>query len=314
MADSTLLGRLIWYELLTSDAASAATFYTKLIGWKGQALANGPSAPYTLFLSGKRQVAGGMRLPQEARQMGAHPHWLTYVGTPDVDATARHAAVLGGTIVKAPEDIPSVGRFAVVKDPQGALFALYAPLTAGEDLQPAVGGFSWLELATTDVRGALKFYKALFGWQQTSAMDMGPGLGTYQMWGRGGTSLGGMYAKPAQMPGPSSWLPYIFVADSKKIAAAVSELGGTVINGPMEVPGGWIAQGLDPQGAMFAVHSLSPDAGQMPVALPTRPRTASRRRTGTKRVGKVRVAKKAVAKKKALKKAPAKKSARRKQR
>src|SRR5262249_15970466 len=108
-------------------------------------------------------------------------------------------------------------------------------------------------------RAALRFYQQLFGWEEAGSMDMGPGLGTYQMFGWNNRPVGGMFNKPPQMQGPSFWLPYIKVADSKKVAAAVPKLGGKIVNGPMEVPGGdWIAQGMDLQGAFFAVHSTKP--------------------------------------------------------
>jgi hypothetical protein len=86
-------------------------------------------------------------------------------------------------------------------------------------------------------------------------MDMGP-LGTYQMYGLSSDApMGGIYNKPAEMPMPA-WLPYAMVDDATAGAERVKKAGGQVINGPMEVPGGdWIAQGIDPQGAMFAIHS-----------------------------------------------------------
>src|SRR6185295_20227567 len=106
--------------------------------------------------------------------------------------------------------------------------------------------------------GAWKFYEALFGWEKTSAMDMGE-MGTYQMFGRGGGIPNGGIMKPP--PGaPAAWMPYAMVKDAKAAAATATANGGKIVNGPMEVPGGdWIAQGLDPQGAMFAVHSLKAD-------------------------------------------------------
>src|SRR5712692_5583117 len=68
-----------------------------------------------------------------------------------------------------------------------------------------------------------------------------------------------MMNKPRQSPGPPAWCSYIKVADSKKAAATVKQLGGQIIHGPAEVPGGgWIAAGLDLQGAAFAVHSAKP--------------------------------------------------------
>jgi predicted enzyme related to lactoylglutathione lyase len=230
--------------------------------------------------------------------MGAPPSWITYIGTPNVDEAARLAASLGATIHKAPTDIPTIGRFAVVQDPQGASFALFTPNRPASEANPTVGDFSWHELATTDPKAAFAFYQRLFGWEETSSMDMGPEMGTYQMFGRAkaGPPLGGIFIKPKQMPGPSSWLPYIKVPDSKKTVEKITKSGGKVMNGPMEVPGGdWIAQGMDPQGAMFAVHSAKPAASAPAPAAPV------------KKAVKAKAAKKAAPKKK--KAAPAKKSA-----
>ena len=105
-------------------------------------------------------------------------------------------------------------------------------------------------------RTAFDFYAELFGWTKAEAMDMGA-MGVYQIFAAGGAPIGGMMTKP---PGvPVSFWNYYFQVDG--IGAAMERLkaaGGTVINGPMEVPGGsWIVQGLDPQGAMFSLVSPS---------------------------------------------------------
>lgn len=161
-------------------------------------------------------------------------------------------------------DIQTVGRIAVLLDPQGAALAVYTPEgdAPGHDGVPAVGEFSWHELATTDYAAAFDFYSALFGWHKTEEADMGPG-GTYLMYGRvPGQSIGGMFNKPADQPGPPAyWLYYVTVPDVHAKIDQVKQLGGQVLNGPMEVPGGDIvAQCTDPQGAAFAIHSLKPSA------------------------------------------------------
>ena len=290
MPDVTARGRFVWHELMTTDTKSAAGFFTKVIGWKTQAWAQDPS--YTMFVVKGRPMAGLMLLPEEAKAMGAPPNWLTYIGTPNVDETAQQAAALGGKILRQPADIPTIGRFAVIADPQGAVFAAFTPAQGSQaDVPPAVGDFSWHELATSDWRAALTFYQRLFGWEETNSMDMGPEMGTYQMYGWKGKTLGGMFDKSKQMPGPPSWLPYIMVTDSKQAAATVKKLGGKIMNGPMEVPGGdWIAQGMDLQGAMFAVHSLKPAAKKEPV----KPKTA-KKGAGKKPVKKAKPAKKTAA-------------------
>jgi hypothetical protein len=253
---------------MTTDTKSAATFYTKLVGWKTKVFDQNPS--YTMFTAKGRPVAGLMALPEPNSPLT----WLAYIGTPNVDETARQAEGLGGKVLKKPTDIPTVGRFAILQDPQGAMFVAFTPLQSMQSGPPPdADDFSWHELTTTEWRGALAFYKSLFGWEETESMDMGPEMGKYQMYGWKGRTLGGMMNKPSQNPGPPAWLSYIKVADAKKAAPTIKKLSGQVIHGPTEVPGGgWIAMGLDPQGAAFAVHSAkpSPKKGKPRKAKPAR--------------------------------------------
>jgi predicted enzyme related to lactoylglutathione lyase len=256
MPNDTDRGRFVWYELLTSDPEAARGFYTELIGW-GTTQWEGGDQPYTMWTKGEARVAGVMALPDDAVKAGVPPHWLAYIGTPDVDATLTEATKLGAKVLMPKMAIPKVGSFAVLADPQGAAFAVHTSEEAvvGDEGSTGVGHFSWHELATTDHEAAFDFYSTLFGWVKTEVMDMGP-AGLYQMYGRGGSTLGGMYNKSADMPGPPSWLFYVTVDDVDATAPRVSDLGGQVVVEPMEVPGGdRIAQCRDPQGAAFAMHS-----------------------------------------------------------
>ncbi len=190
--------------------------------------------------------------------MGSQSHWLPYVAVPDVDATVRHATSLGARTYVPPTDIV-VGRFAVLADPQGAIFAIYKSVgeTPGHDGNAKVAEFSWHELMTSDPSAAWDFYHALFGWDKRSAMDMGP-QGVYQMFGRAGIDLGGIYSPPPDAPMPSHWMCYVRVPSVDKAVALIEKLGGRVVHGPMEVPrGSRIAMCIDPQGAAFAVHSVA---------------------------------------------------------
>jgi hypothetical protein len=139
------------------------------------------------------------------------------------------------------------------------MFAVFTALgdAPGHEGPPNKGEFSWHELMTSDYQAAWDFYSKLFGWKVTSTMDMGP-AGMYQMYGRDdGIPMGGMFNKPAEVQGPpAAWLYYAKVDDVNATVETVKKNGGQVLNGPMEVPGGdLIAQCMDPQGAMFAVHS-----------------------------------------------------------
>jgi len=293
---------------MTTDTAAADSFYKKVVGWTSVPFA--PDGSYSV-LNNKAGagVAGLMKLPDAAKQMGAPPNWMIYVGTPNVDDTAVRIASLGGRVLKQPENIPDTGRFAVVQDPFGATFGIFQPPPnrPGRAGQPGVGDFSWFELYTPNLEGAWKFYETLFGWEKTSAMDMPGGMGVYQMFGRGGGIPNGGIMKPP--PGaPTAWMPYALVKDAKASAATATAIGGKIINGPMQVPGGdWIAQGIDPQGAMFSLHSLNPATQQAAPAKNTAPAKAVLKKTARKAAKKA--AKKAAPKKAKAK--PVKKSAKR---
>lgn len=261
MSEDDVRGRFVWHELMTTEPDAATGFYRDVVGWSPQPWQG--ETPYTLLMNGERPTAGAMALPDELRAAGVPPHWMVYVGVPDVDATVRRATGLGAAVLAEPQDIPGVGRFAVLRDPQGAAFAVFHPAGDGQGPpdEPGEREFSWHELATTDHRAALRFYGDLFGWEGTEAHDMGE-MGIYQIFGVGGRMLGGMFDKPAEMPGPPAWLPYARVADVHRVAEETKARGGTVLNGPMEVPGGdWIVQAMDPQGAVFAVHQVGGGAG-----------------------------------------------------
>ena len=261
MTDTSIRGRFVWHELMSNDTQAAARFYSKVAGWKPQAWEAQPS--YTMFMTGTSAMGGLMALPEEAKARSTPPMWVTYIATPDVDETAMKAATLGGRVMRQPADIPTIGRFAILADPQGAMFAVITPLQGPQpDTRPGNGDYSWHELMTNDWQGALRFYQQLFGWDTTDAFN-DPIIGTYQMYGRNGRTLGGMFNAPT----PPVWLPYIRVADARKTAAVITKNGGTVINGPMEVPGGdWITQAVDPEGVLFAVHSGKPVIRKAPAS------------------------------------------------
>jgi predicted enzyme related to lactoylglutathione lyase len=276
MTQTVPRGRFVWHELMTTDPNAAIGFYTKVVGWTVQPFPDDPS--YRMWAANGVALGGVMELPQEARNMGAQSHWLPYVAVPDIDATVRQATALGARTYVPPTDI-IVGRFAILADPQGAIFAIFKPKgeAPGHDGAANVGEFSWHELLTSDARAAWDFYHALFGWEKTTAMDMGA-EGTYQMFGRAGTDLGGMY-NSSGTTARSHWLCYVRVPNVDAGAAAAAKLGGRVTNGPMEVPGGGrIAMCADPQGAAFAVHSVAQKkeaGGAKPAAKPAAKKKAA---------------------------------------
>jgi predicted enzyme related to lactoylglutathione lyase len=113
-------GAFSWSELMTTDLGAAKAFYTQLFGWS---TADMPmeGMTYTVVSAGGKEVGGMMTTPPEAQ--GMPPAWGTYVTVEDVDATARKARELGGKVLVEPQDIPGVGRFCVLQDPQGAVIS-----------------------------------------------------------------------------------------------------------------------------------------------------------------------------------------------
>ena len=247
----------VWYELMTSDAKAAEGFYSKVVGWTAKDSGQ-PNMAYTLLSVGDRPVAGLMTLPKEACDAGAKPGWTGYVAVDDVDAYAGRVTKAGGKIHVPPTDIPNVGRFSMVADPQGAVICLFKG--QGEMMMPPPadqtppGFVGWHELMAANGEKAFAFYADLFGWTKDEAIDMGA-MGRYQLFAAGGPAIGGMMTKPAEVPMPF-WGYYFQVDAIGKALERLEGAGGKVINGPMEVPGGsWIVQGVDPQGAMFSLVS-----------------------------------------------------------
>lgn len=249
-------GKFVWHQLMTRDVPGAKNFYSRLTGWKTLAWPLDPA--YTVCHADAGPVAGIMEIPSDMPSE-VTSHWLQYIGTRDVDGTAQAAVRAGGSIVKEPSEMQGAGRYAVLKDPQGALFAIIDPENAKPEPAdgPPLGAFSWHELATSDNEAAFAFYSGLFGWDAMQRMDMGA-LGVYLIFGENGVQRGGIYIKPAENPGPPNWLPYVRVPSADEGFAVALSKGAKGTVPPMEVPGGGrIANVIDPAGASFAVHSMA---------------------------------------------------------
>lgn len=251
-------GSFIWHELMTPDTEAAKAFYSKLLGWTPNDMEM-PGFTYTTFAvpdfpSG---VAGMMAPSPEMASQGIPPNWTGYVAVDDVDATAAEYEKAGGTICRAPEDIPYVGRFAVVADPQGAALCIMTPKmsvgSAGTWPTPGTPGtVGWNELMAVDAPSIFDFYADRFGWEKEMAVDMDE-LGIYQTFKLGDRGIGGMMTKLPEMPAPY-WGFYFIVPEIDAGVEQVKALGGKLLMGPHQVPGGvWIANCQDPQGAYFSL-------------------------------------------------------------
>lgn len=251
-------GDFIWYELMTDSPDGAREFYTTVVGWDIEAQPSG-DMDYRMISTAAGPVAGVMPLTSEMQANGARPSWMGYIGVDDVDVCARRIEAAGGGVHVPPNDIPGVGRFAFVNDPQGVMFYIMRGNSEEDSnsfaaTEPLQGHCAWNELSTTDPQAAKQFYASAFGWVQDGDMDMGP-LGKYEFWwdGERRYMLGAVMPKMPEMPVPF-WIYYFRVPDIDAAVAAIKELGGTILQEPIEIPGGdFSINAIDPQGATFAL-------------------------------------------------------------
>lgn len=250
-------GDFIWYELLTSDAEAAQAFYGDVIGWTARDSGQ-TTVDYRLLGIGSDEVGGLMQINKEMEAGGARPVWLGYLAVDDVDASVASIVGAGGAVQMPGMDIHGVGRIAMVTDPQGAPFYVMRGASDKESTafaydKPRLGHCAWNELLTSDRAGAMAFYAGQFGWQKDGEMDMG-GMGAYEFLRRAHAPgiFAGVMTRPPQMP-VSLWTYYFRVADVDDAVRRTTGGGGSIANGPMQIPGGEFAvNAIDPQGAMFA--------------------------------------------------------------
>jgi predicted enzyme related to lactoylglutathione lyase len=252
-------GKFIWCELMTPDTKASGDFYSSVVGWKVKELSMPDMPSYFLFEMGEGDncpgIGGMMDFPPEL-QGKIPPNWTGYVAVDDVDKTCKEVVSHGGHVQRQPEDIPTIGRFAVIADPHGAVICIMTPLPM--DIPPAElgpedpGNVGWRELYAGNGEEALDFYGKIFGWTLDHAMDMGP-MGKYNIFAHNGQVIGGMMTRPESIPMPC-WVYYFNVEGIDAAVERVKAGGGQIVTEPMEVPGGaWIIQGIDPQGAFFCL-------------------------------------------------------------
>lgn len=280
-------GQFVWYELSTPEIEAAIEFYARFTGWGTQRF----DENYVMWTTGGVPFAGIFLLNDEMRSRGIPPNWMPYVEVDNVDETAGRAESLGATITAGPDEIPGTGRFAVVRDPQGAVFGIYKSFNQSNAWggKAVVGRFSWHELMTTDHVTAAKFYEDLFGWRKLGEMDMGGGE-MYHLFGQNGNMYGGIYSTPAQMAGMHPfWLVYINVRDVGKAVDIATKHGASVHRPQMDIPGGSIAILADPQGAGFALHHVGASTADTTPSIDSTPRKTVQKVTAmaTKAVRKV---------------------------
>jgi uncharacterized protein len=251
----------VWHDLMTTDLEGSRKFYGALMGWKEGEFDLGEMGKYTMLQVGDEPLGGYMALDPS---LGIPSHWVGYVSVESVDACCARAAELGGKVRVPPTDIPSVGRFAVLEDPQGGIFCPFRGGAPCEDAAPCEGAdpngrFVWNELLTSDPVAAAAFYTELLGWGHRTE-PMGE-AGEYHLFLQGDEMAGGMMKEPMPLPRPF-WLPYLGVPDVDAAFHKASSLGASEIVPPRDIPGiGRFSVLKDPAGAVFALARFTEKEG-----------------------------------------------------
>ncbi|HEV2891777.1 MAG TPA: VOC family protein [Frankiaceae bacterium] len=242
-------GEPSWVDVSSSDVPATRTFYATLLGWRADDVPMDDAGGYGMFTLDGRYVGG-----YGPAQMPGATAWSVYFATDDLDAMLDTVRGAGGTVVAGPVDVYTSGRMAVLQDPAGAFFSLWeAGDHKGAQVQDEAGALTWVELTTTDVEGAKRFYGEVFGWGEETSEAGGPM--PYTEFKQGGRSVAGMMAKSPDMPAdvPPYWMPYFQPADIDKLVGEAAALGATVMVPPSPIPGGTFAILRDPQGAAFGL-------------------------------------------------------------
>lgn len=249
-------GRFVWFDLMTKDGARAEAFYAALFGWNVTPVPMGPTT-YRMIGAMAGPIGG---IVEEAAIPVAH--WMPYVAVADVDAASKRVAELGGAVCVPPTDIPGTGRFAVVSEPTGATFSLFAGVDGSHGTDPDVplpGSACWTELLSVDPTRTQAFLTGLFGWREQQE-DMGTGS-PYRVQLLADTQAGGLMQSP--QPGmPSCCLCYFLTLDLEGSTAKARQLGATILMDATPIPGvGRFVLCLDPTGATFALFEPNPPQG-----------------------------------------------------
>jgi predicted enzyme related to lactoylglutathione lyase len=241
-----------WVDLATPDLAASVSFYSTLFGWDAKDQ-GAEAGNYHMFEIGGVPIAGAAPIMME----GQPPAWTSYISVVDADATVVEVKEAGGMVFVEPMDVLDVGRMAVFADPTGAALAVWqARQHIGAGLVNEPGALTWTELSTRNLEAAKAFYATVFGWDFHSG-DLG-GM-QYTEAKLGGRDIAGMMAIAPDAPPelPAHWLAYIGTADTDAAVTAATDLGATLVVGPMDIPSGRFAVLVDPVGAVFGVVTMA---------------------------------------------------------
>jgi predicted enzyme related to lactoylglutathione lyase len=246
-------GRFVWHDLVTDDPAAAKRFYGSLLGWRFTDF-TAAEFGYSIAWNRGRPISGLVAKAPEAPRLANR--WLGLLSVEDVDRAVRLAERSGGAVPLAPMDAPERGRFAVIRDPDGApLTVIRTRWGDPEIVDPEDGDWFWDELWTQDIDGAAAFYRRLAGYRP-EPLPRDSGQEPYLIFERDGVPLAGAAEQPLT-GGQPAWVPYVRVADLAGTVSRAESLGGKVLIAPRpDIRSGTVAVIADPFGAVFGIQQL----------------------------------------------------------
>lgn len=243
-------GKFIWFDLITNDVEAAKRFYGGLFGWEFED--ENPADLFTL-IKYRGKPLGGIVFGKRLKQQVSESRWLSYLSVPDVDKATEYINTNGGTLYRKPAELPHRGRYAVVSDPQGALFALLKASNGDPpDEEPEMGEWLWNELLTSDANSAVSFYEEFLGYQH-EAIEVRENV-TYYILKQDDKPRAGVLKSPWEEVKPN-WLPYVRVENPAGLIEQVKSLGGQVLLAPdPDIRKGSVAIIADPSGAVVSIQ------------------------------------------------------------
>jgi predicted enzyme related to lactoylglutathione lyase len=250
------VGAPCWADLWTSDIEGSSAFYSALFGWEAQE----PSEEfggYFMFHRDGAPIAGGMG--DMGPDMPADNSWKIYLSTDDIGGLHDALAAHGAAALSPPMAVADLGQNMVFTDPNGARLGAWQPGTfPGFAVLEEHGAPSWFELFTRDYAGALDFYRSLFSWRTEVEGDSDEfRYSTLRHPDDAGRQLAGVMDASTFLPEgvPDHWSIYWDVDDIDASVALTRQLGGAVVDGPMDTPYGRMATVTDPTGAQFKLRT-----------------------------------------------------------
>ena len=255
-ASEPLLGKVIWYDLITEDLDSSRTFYAGLLGWTFEESSGSRGENYLVARNGDVVVAGllGIDAPDDAEN---YSRWLPYISVDNVDAALARSTAAGATVAATARNV-SFGRVAAIVDPQGAVIGLARSTIGDPDdftTTAAPGRPVWTELLANDPQAAATFYGSLANYDVRTVSRRG---GEYTVLASDGTDRAGIFQNPAEGEYMPVWITAFGVSDPAAAAAKVESLGGAIVL-PVsaELRDGTTAVVTDPSGAILVLQSWS---------------------------------------------------------